>query len=204
MSHEKNTVYVVVILIALLGVLLSCCAGMVGGFVAGGWQARAVVWRQAKFESRLTPFPPRRGVPDDEGEKPPSRSPKAFPTPQLSLPPEEVLPLDEILPGEFWDAGYSGGALLLEVAPGSPAESAGLRKADVVVAVNGEALTPERMLSDAITALKPGDKPVIHYWRRGNERSVIVPLGENPENADQAYLGVLFVPAQPPDIEEAE
>ena len=196
MSHERNSVYVVVILIALLGVLLSCCVGMFGGFMAGGWQARVVARRLARFESEHYVFPPGRGVPE-EGEKPPSRSPRVFPTPEAGFPPEEEFPLDEILPQEFWDEGYSGGALVLEVNPGSPAERAGFRKSDVIVAVDGEALTPDELLSDAITALKPGDKAEINYWRRGRERFVIVTLGENPENADQAYLGVLFVPVPP-------
>lgn len=204
MSHEKNSVYVVVILIALFGVILSCCGGMFGGFVAGALTAESVIARRVRLEAHPSPYPPRQGWPDDKGEKPPSRAPNTYPTPQLSLPPEEGFPLEEIPPEAFWESGHSGGALVLEVNPGGPAERAGFRKGDIVVAVNGEALTPGELLSDLIIAEKPGDKVAIHYWRSGRDRSVIVTLGENPENADQAYLGVLFVPVPLPETEEAE
>lgn len=204
MSHEKNSVYVVVILIALLGVLLSCCAGMFGGYVAGAWQARAIISRQAKLESYHTPCPPHPFMPEDEDERPPSLSPRMSPTPELSVPPLEEPSLNEVIPDAFWDAGYSAGALLLEVNAGSPAQKAGIRRGDIIVAVDGKALKPEAILSDVIKSHEPGDRVEIDFWRRMTERSVKVTLGENPEKADLAYLGVLFVPIPPPEVEEAE
>ena len=203
MSHERNSVYVVVILIALLGMLLSCCWGMFGGFIAGGWQARAVARRYARFESQRTPFPPGWVMPE-EGEKPPSRSPRVAPTPESSIPPVEEPSVTEVVPDAFWEAGYSAGALLLEVNAGSPAQKAGLRRGDIIVAVDGKALKPEAILSDVIKSYEPGDKVKIDFWRREKDRSVDVTLAENQENADQAYLGVLFVPIPPPEIAEED
>ena len=201
MSHERNSVYVVVILIALLGVLLSCCCGMFGGYMAGGWQARTVVWRHARFESQRTPYSPEWVMPE-EGEKPPSRSPLVAPTPESGIPPMEGPSLNEVVPDAFWEAGYSAGALLLEVNAGSPAQKAGLRRGDIIVAVDGKALKPEAILSDVIKSYEPGDKVKIDFWRREKDRSVDVTLAENPEKSDQAYLGVLFVPIPPPEMVE--
>jgi len=199
-TSEKNTLFVVVILIALLGVLLSCCCGALGGFVTGASQARWLVKRNARLE-RLTPWPPR-ALPDDWTEIPPSRGPRDGPTPEVEMPllPGPAAPaLDEMVPEEFWDQGYDAGAFLLEVTPASPAQSARLRSGDIILALDESPLTPERTLADAIATYKPGDEVQVAYWRRGIERSTTVTLAEHPDNAGQAYLGVLFVPIPVPE-----
>ena len=176
-TSEKNTLFVVVILIALLGVLLSCCLGALGGFVTGAAQARWVVKRSARLE-RWTPWPPR-ALPDDWAEIPPSRGPRIAPMPETGTPemPGPAEPsVDEMVPQEFWDQGYEAGAFLLEVTPGSPAQRARLRAGDIVVALDESPLTSERTLSDAISDYSPEDSVQFAYWRRGTERWTSVTL----------------------------
>lgn len=196
MSQEKNSMYVVVVLIALLGVILSCCAGMFGGFVAGSWQAGKVsssIWRGLQH----TPPPYRVPTPDESDLFPPME--EYFPE---ELPSTEAPSVDEMVPEAFWEAGYSAGALVLEVNPASPAQNARLRAGDIIVAVGEKALTSGDMLSNLIGAYKPGDKVELKFWRNKRERSVEVTLIDNPDKAGQAYLGVFYVPV--PQSEEAE
>ena len=189
-TSEKNTLFVIVILIALLGMLLSCCAGALGGFIGGAAQARAVVGRSMRFE-RMTPWP-QRPAPGEWMEVPPSRGPQPAPTPRMALPTAPAL--DEMVPQEFWDQGYEAGGFLLEVTPDSPAQQARLRAGDIIVAIDESLLTPERTLADAISRYEPGDPVQVAYWRRGEERTTTVTLGEHPDDPQQPYLGVVFVP----------
>ncbi|MFN2507075.1 MAG: S1C family serine protease [Acidimicrobiales bacterium] len=72
----------------------------------------------------------------------------------------------------------SEGALILEVTPGTPAEAAGLRRGDVVVALDGEKVTSSEELSSAIRKHKPADRVDVR-WRRGaEERSETVTLAQ--------------------------
>lgn len=87
----------------------------------------------------------------------------------------------------------TGGALILSVAPGSPAERAGLRAGDWITAVDGQALSSGEDLANRISAHRPGDSIRLTIWRPAEgERTVTVTLGENPQKPGQAYLGVRY------------
>lgn len=89
----------------------------------------------------------------------------------------------------------SGGVLILSVAPGSPAEQAGLRAGDWITAVDGQPLSPGVDLADRIAAHRPGDSIRLTIWRpTEGERTVTVILGEHPQKPGQAYLGVRYAP----------
>ena len=60
------------------------------------------------------------------------------------------------------------------------AASAGLKKGDVITAVNGTAIASGDDLSRAIDAHKPGDKVSVTYKRGGSEHTVTVTLGTRP------------------------
>jgi S1-C subfamily serine protease len=63
---------------------------------------------------------------------------------------------------------------------GSPAEKAGLKNGDVILAVEGETVTSKRALSRLISEYKPGDEvtlTVIAGGAEGGERTVSVILG---------------------------
>jgi hypothetical protein len=75
--------------------------------------------------------------------------------------------------GTVPDFAWSGaGVRLSGVNPGSPAEGAGLREGDVVVAVNGSSVDTLKEYADALRALAPGDAVEIRFLREGETRSV--------------------------------
>lgn len=64
------------------------------------------------------------------------------------------------------------GALLRDVSPNSAAEKAGLKKGDLITAVNGKPVKNARELADEIgDNYKPGDKISIQYQREGKSHS---------------------------------
>jgi serine protease DegQ len=75
------------------------------------------------------------------------------------------------------------GVVVESVEPGGPADKAGLRPGDVIVAVEGKALENPEQLLGAIRARRPGDSLPLRVLRGGQERDVTVTLGEQPEGA---------------------
>ncbi|MGD9659600.1 MAG: Do family serine endopeptidase [Methylocystis sp.] len=100
------------------------------------------------------------------------------------------------------------GALIAQPQKGAPAEDAGLKAGDVIVAVNGEKIETPRDLARRIAALGPGKTVDLTYQRSGAEKSVKLKLGVLPEeheahadyeNSDSgpelSGLGIDVVPA---------
>jgi len=78
------------------------------------------------------------------------------------------------------DMGIKGGAMVRDVADGSPADAGGLAPGDVIIEVAGE---PVASSSDLVVALRShavGDKVRVGYWRAGAAGEVEVTLGERP------------------------
>ena len=84
------------------------------------------------------------------------------------------------------------GALVQSVTTESPAESAGLKSGDVITEIDGVSVATPQDLVDAVGAKKPGDTVTLTVIRSGEKEpvSVKVTLGENPDKAGKAYLGV--------------
>ena len=83
------------------------------------------------------------------------------------------------IPGFNQDAGaliYSG-AKNEAVVKGSPAEKAGLKKGDLILAVNGETISGEDDLSAIIQNYLPGQSLLISYSRSGVNAEASVKLG---------------------------
>lgn len=80
---------------------------------------------------------------------------------------------------------------ITQVASGSPAEKAGLKAGEVITAVDGTALDAQNSLSALIAKHKPGDAVKLSVTGTdGASRDVTVTLGDNPQKAGSAYLGV--------------
>jgi S1-C subfamily serine protease len=76
--------------------------------------------------------------------------------------------------------GGGDGALVQEVAQGSPADKAGLRVGDLVVAIDGKAVQSYSDLGARIRAHKPGDKVTLKVVRDGNETTITATLAQRP------------------------
>jgi S1-C subfamily serine protease len=90
------------------------------------------------------------------------------------------------------------GARIVEVVADSPADKAGLKAGDLIVAIEGQKLDADHSLADLIAEYAPGDSVTLEVMSPGEEsREVTVQLGENPDNAGAAYLGVQYLPTPP-------
>jgi serine protease Do len=83
--------------------------------------------------------------------------------------------------------GEPRGALVGDVTSGSPAEKAGLKRGDIIVALNGSDVVDSRELRLRVADLKPGSSARLKVIRDGKDQEVNVVLGEMP--ADQARAG---------------
>ncbi len=73
--------------------------------------------------------------------------------------------------------GGDQGAVVVEVAPGSPAAAAGLRPGDLVTAVEGRSVAGAAELRGRMREHAPGDRVEVAYRRDGTPRSAEVMLG---------------------------
>jgi putative serine protease PepD len=71
-------------------------------------------------------------------------------------------------------------ALLAGVQNNTPAAKAGLKKGDVITAVNSTSIATGDDLSRAVDAHKPGEKVSVTYKRGGSEHTVTLTLGTRP------------------------
>ena len=70
------------------------------------------------------------------------------------------------------------GALINTVNPGSPADQAGLRRGDVITAVNGESIKDGNGLRNEVAQLLPGSSVKLTIVRGGRDQEVNVTLAE--------------------------
>ena len=103
------------------------------------------------------------------------------------------------------------GALVSSVSPDSPAEKAGLERGDVIVSVDGAAVSDGNALRNRIASTKPGSTVTLGLVRDGAEKTVSVKLRELPstqtaevsgEPAEGARLGLSVRPVTPEDARE--
>ncbi|MBI3854318.1 MAG: M28 family peptidase [Planctomycetes bacterium] len=75
--------------------------------------------------------------------------------------------------GVMPDYGFDGkGVKLQGVAPGSPADKAGLKEGDLLVSINGQDFEDVKGYSSIFFALKPGDEITLGIEREGKRKSV--------------------------------
>ncbi len=72
-----------------------------------------------------------------------------------------------------------GGATVLEVTKGSPAEKAGIKKGDIITKLNETKIESPETLYETVHNLKPGDKVTIRLTRDGKEQSVVAILDKS-------------------------
>ncbi|MCB1908688.1 MAG: Do family serine endopeptidase [Rhodocyclaceae bacterium] len=72
------------------------------------------------------------------------------------------------------------GALIAGVVRGGPADGAGMRPGDVLLAIDGRAITGPRDMLNIISQLSPGSRNLFHVRRSGRERDLEVTIGTRP------------------------
>jgi serine protease Do len=101
------------------------------------------------------------------------------------------------------------GALVSELQPDSPAAKAGVLSGDVITAVNGNAFKDARDLAKQIGAMASGSAVKLAVWRKGEEKSISLTVGEfpkerearasmpesGPTGTDVPKLGLMLAPA---------
>jgi Do/DeqQ family serine protease len=101
------------------------------------------------------------------------------------------------------------GALVSSVQAGSPAERAGIRRGDVIVAFNGSPVTDSNSLRNQVARTQPGADVTLTISRDNREQQVRVSLGELPaermtassegssDGNDTGKLGIRVEPLTP-------
>jgi serine protease Do len=102
------------------------------------------------------------------------------------------------------------GALVSEPQANGPATKAGIMAGDVITAVNGNPVKDARDLARQIGGMAPGSTAKLTVWRKGEEKTFSISLGElpnqrearanmpdssSPEGTDVPRLGLTVVPA---------
>jgi membrane-associated protease RseP (regulator of RpoE activity) len=151
----------------LLGLLIVCGVSALVGGLAGYWAARGAAHRAWQEMDQ-----PRLDVPPWDWPRPEDMDPRSPP---------------------FMPDYGEVAALVLGVVQGSPAERAGLRRGDLIVAVDGEPLARDGTLSRRLRQYGPGDEIELLVRRVGREFAVEVRLGQHPDRGGQVpWLGVTY------------
>jgi len=69
------------------------------------------------------------------------------------------------------------GCMIEEVVPSGPAEKAGLKAGDIIVAFGGQEVTDQQSILQMLAAQKPGDRVIVTVRREGGDVDVPVVLG---------------------------
>jgi serine protease Do len=103
------------------------------------------------------------------------------------------------------------GALVSTVEPEGPAEKAGLKPGDVILAFNGKPIEQSSQLPPMVAATKPGTKAEMEVWRGGKKQTLGVVVGELPNEqvaaakrpaGQDGKLGLAVRPLKPDEKQE--
>jgi serine protease Do len=89
------------------------------------------------------------------------------------------------------------GALIASVEPGSPADKAGLKPGDVVLAYNGQEIDEATKLPRLVAATKPGQSATLRIWRDGKAEEVKFTAAELVADAKPAKPAAAEKPSKP-------
>jgi serine protease Do len=93
------------------------------------------------------------------------------------------------------------GALVAGVTPGGPAAEAAIEPGDVILEFDGKKIDRMRNLPRIVAETPIGKKVQVVIWRKGEQRTLEVALGELPEDEQLAELGQ---PQTPPETTSAK
>ncbi|MGH9715583.1 MAG: DegQ family serine endoprotease [Candidatus Acidiferrales bacterium] len=96
----------------------------------------------------------------------------------------EINDLTPALAKQFSFSG-NGGALIEDVESGTPAAKAGIKRGDIITAVNGQHVASANELTLKISGMPPAATVKLSVWRNGKTLEIPVSLGTRPENLGQ-------------------
>ena len=73
-----------------------------------------------------------------------------------------------------------GGAMVVDVFPGSPAQAAGMEPGDVITEINGHPVFRPSDVTSALAGMHPGDQVQLRFQGSGTTYSARVPLASRP------------------------
>jgi serine protease Do len=100
----------------------------------------------------------------------------------------QIQPVDKDV-AESLGLAEASGALVVEPQAGSPGEKAGIKKGDVITAVNGDTIKGPRELARKIAMMRPGTSVDVALWRDGKAESVKLEIGALPADTKDASAG---------------
>ena len=103
---------------------------------------------------------------------------------------------------EALDIENGAGALIGDVSDGSPADKAGMRRSDVVIALNGVDIETSSELTRAVGRLRVGSRNEFVILRRGEELKLNVVIAERTAEALASLNNTVVPGAEPEDDEE--
>jgi serine protease Do len=96
-----------------------------------------------------------------------------------------IQPLDEGI-ADSLGLPKNNGELISRVEPGEAAAKAGIKQGDIIVKVNGKAVTPDTTLSFLVGNLPVGTRVPVEFIRESKRQSTTVILGERPSEEQLA------------------
>jgi serine protease Do len=96
---------------------------------------------------------------------------------------------------QYYGLKEQKGVLVTQVFPGDPADKAGIKAKDVIVAVDGKPVATSRELTSAVAGMAVGKEVPVKILRDGREQSVKVQLAERKDEEFAAR-------SAPPETEE--
>jgi len=92
----------------------------------------------------------------------------------------QVVPVDEVVAAQLGLPPGTRGAAIGGTIPESPAERAGVREAEVIVALDGTTIESANDLTEALTEHEPGDRVEVELVSAAGRRTVVLELGQRP------------------------
>lgn len=92
-----------------------------------------------------------------------------------------VTSIDPSLAAQLPEVRDGRGALVADVAPGTPAARAGLRRWDVILGVDGKEITSPSALTQAVAGREPGESIALDVLRQGRRLKLSFKTAERPQ-----------------------
>ena len=98
-----------------------------------------------------------------------------------------------------FDLSVKEGAVINDIINDSPADEAGLREDDVIIDINGSAVSDQMDVTRAVRKSKPGDKMTLTIMRGDKKMDITVTLASEPDRMTTRNRGRHFaMPSMPP------